>query len=70
MTKASVQAAPNEPAYRITLVRMLVVDGSANEANEAIKQLEALNLGGRLDNTLTSLRTLPGMHIPPSHSDK
>jgi hypothetical protein len=60
MTEEAVQAKPGEPAYRITLVRMLAAQGRKTEANEALKQLEALNIGGRLDNRLDELHALLG----------
>jgi hypothetical protein len=60
MTKEAVRARPDEPAYRITLVRMLAAQGHKAEAKEALKELEALNLGGRLDGSLSELRALLG----------
>jgi hypothetical protein len=62
MTEAAVTAAPHEPAYRITQIRMLASMDRANEARDAIEQLEKLNLGGRLDDSLTELHNLPGLH--------
>ena len=61
MTADAVGAAPNEPAYRITLVRMLVAQGRSAEAHAALQGLQALDIGGRLDTTLEELRALPGM---------
>jgi len=61
MTASAVKAAPSEPAYRITLIRMLVVLGQKSNAQSAMKQLESLNYGGRLDSTLAELRAMPGM---------
>jgi hypothetical protein len=60
MTKEAVRIRPDEPAYRITLVRMLAAQGHKAEAKEALKQLEALNLGGQLDGSLSELRALLG----------
>ncbi len=57
MTVDAVKAAPNEPAYRITLIRMLIALGKQTEAERAITSLEALNIGGRLDGSLAELRT-------------
>lgn len=62
MTASAVKAAPREPAYRITLVRMLLVQGRKTEAQTALRDLQALNLGGRLNSSLNELRALPGMH--------
>jgi hypothetical protein len=58
MTAAAVQANPSEPAYQITLVRMLAAKNQSRDAKQALKRLERLNIGGRLDTTLTQLRTL------------
>jgi hypothetical protein len=56
MTDAAVVAAPNEPAYRITQIRMLVVLGRRDKAVEAFHALESLNIGGRLNNDLANLQ--------------
>jgi hypothetical protein len=61
MTAEAVRTAPNEPAYRITQVRMLAAQGRDAEAKQALKQLESLNIGGRLNNGLTELRALPSL---------
>lgn len=61
MTTSAIKAAPSETAYRITLIRMLIVLGKKGEAQSAMKQLASLNYGGRLDGTLAQLRTMPGM---------
>lgn len=61
MTKDAVNAQPSEPAYQITLVRMLAAQGEKAEANQTIGQLEAMNIGGQLNVQLTQLRALPGL---------
>lgn len=61
MIKEAVNTQPTEPAYQVTLVRMLAADGQQAEAKMAIKQLETLNIGGRLDQSLSGLRELPGL---------
>jgi protein O-mannosyl-transferase len=61
MTADAVTSSPDEPAYRITLIRMLVVLGRLQEANEELLKLQHLNYGGRLDRTLGELRAL----LPP-----
>jgi hypothetical protein len=61
MTARAVEAAPNEPAYRITLTRMFVAQGHMQEAREALRQLQQLNFGGRLNTQLAELHALPGM---------
>lgn len=62
MAYEAVQASPDEPAYRITVIRMLVARGQYDEAREALKGLEALNFGGRLNGSIAELRSL----LPPS----
>lgn len=57
MTKAAVEADPKEPAYRITEVRMLAVVGEVKAAQQAYRQLSRLNVGGRLDGDLATLRS-------------
>jgi hypothetical protein len=56
MAEEAVKADPSEPAYRITLVRMLLVQGLYPEARQQIQSMEALNVGGRLDRDLAQLR--------------
>jgi protein O-mannosyl-transferase len=57
MTKEAVKVSPNEPAYQITLIRMLAAQGRKAEVSRALEQLQSLNLGGQLDNSLIELRT-------------
>ena len=61
MTADAVKASPEEPAYQITLIRMLAVQGRTAEAKKAIGQLATLNYGGRLDSSIAELRELPGL---------
>jgi hypothetical protein len=61
MTAEAVRAQPSEPAYQITLVRMLVAQGRRAEAQKVMEQLLTLNTGGRLDNVLNELHGLRGM---------
>jgi hypothetical protein len=60
MTEEAVKAKPDEPVYRITLVRMLAAQGRKAEASKRLKQLEELNIGGRLNNSLNELHALLG----------
>ncbi|GAB2574656.1 hypothetical protein ISP15_15215 [Dyella jejuensis] len=62
MINGAIAAAPSEPAYRITQVRMLAASGQTEKARLALNQLKALNIGGRLDNTLVGLENLPGIN--------
>lgn len=48
----AITVSPGEPAYRITLVRMLMADGNIVGARRQLHSLEALNIGGRLDDTI------------------
>ena len=57
----AVKAAPTEPAYQITLIRMLAVTNQTVAARAAIDRLETLNIGGRLNQVLAELRDLPGI---------
>jgi len=61
MTADAVRASPNEPAYQITLTRMLAAQGYKAEADKVLQKLEALNIGGRLNSSLNELRALPGL---------
>jgi tetratricopeptide (TPR) repeat protein len=58
MIDAAVKAAPEEPAYRITQTRMLAALGRTEAAREAYRQLQRLNIGGRLDKDLAALHYL------------
>jgi hypothetical protein len=51
-----VKADPGEPAYRITLVRMQIASNHIDEANEQMKALQRLDIGGRLDNSIHELQ--------------
>jgi len=61
MTDDAIKAAPREPAYRITLVRMLAAQGRGDDARAALQGLQSLDIGGSLDTSLNELRALPGM---------
>jgi len=56
MATDAVQTAPTEPAYLITLARMLITQGRLPEATRALNALETLNVGGRLDKDEADLR--------------
>lgn len=55
---AAVAKSPDEPAYQITRIRMLAVLGRIGEAHAAYRELQRLNIGGRLDGSLAQLRSL------------
>ena len=56
MAVQAVQTAPTVPAYRITLVRMLAADGQHAQAEDAMRKLRAMNIGGRLDNVIAQVQ--------------
>jgi protein O-mannosyl-transferase len=58
MTEGAVKDAPSEPAYRISLVRMLVALGSYDQARTVLQQLQPLNIGGRLNESIAGLQAL------------
>jgi len=62
MIKEAIQGKPDEPAYRVTLIRMLVAEGHTAEARTAFTQLQGFDIGGRVDSSLDELRQLPGLH--------
>lgn len=55
MTREAIETSPNEAAYQITLARMMLALGRLDEASQALQQLERLNIGGRLNNSLEPL---------------
>jgi hypothetical protein len=61
MTEEAIKTSPNEPAYQITLIRMLIAQGRKVEAEQALRKLNSLNIGGRLNQDLSALRALPGL---------
>ncbi len=56
MIEGAVNNAPNEPAYRITLVRMLLASSRPDAAMHQIQALQQLNIGGRLNSSIRELR--------------
>jgi protein O-mannosyl-transferase len=61
MTTDAVKARPGEPAYQITVIRMLAAEGRRADAEQAIQRLETLNIGGSLNGSLAELHKLPGL---------
>jgi len=70
MIEGAVNSAPNEPAYRITQVRMLASSGNDAKAREALVQLQAMNFGGRLSTAIESLQKLLDNHTAPLPGDQ
>ncbi len=69
MIKAAVKVDPNEPAYRITEIRMLVAQDRPLESKAALEQLDAMNVGGSLSKSLAALRArISGMSKPVGSS--
>ncbi len=62
MTAKAVRGSPSEPAYQITLIRMLVALGRKDDATKVLRQLETLNIGGRLDSSIAELQTSLSQH--------
>jgi hypothetical protein len=56
--KAAVLAAPNEPAYRITLIRMLVAQRNPLDARQQLDDLQHMNVGGYLNSSVQQMRSL------------
>ena len=54
-TRDAVETKPGEPVYHITLARMYLALGDRDKAREQLKQLRALNYGGRLDSDIAAL---------------
>jgi hypothetical protein len=77
MLQEAVNTNPKEPAYRITLVRMLTDTGRLDDARQAMKGLQALNLAGHMDEGIATLnarieaKERPGAQKPvPDASSK
>ncbi|HET6632005.1 MAG TPA: hypothetical protein VFG73_04775 [Rhodanobacteraceae bacterium] len=60
MSEEASTAKPDEPAYHITVARMAIIKGDLTLARAHLKALESLNIGGRLDDRIASLRALLG----------
>jgi len=56
MTEQAVRIKPDEPVYRITLIRMLIAQNRYHDAGDELQLLEAMNIGGRLDASLKELK--------------
>lgn len=61
---AAVAAAPGEPSYRITLIRIQISYGRRVQAEAGIAELARLNVRGSLDRELAELRALLEQHVP------
>ncbi|HET7267275.1 MAG TPA: hypothetical protein VFJ15_04140 [Oleiagrimonas sp.] len=58
MLTQAVKTSPEEPAYHITLTRMLAAQGRTDDARAQINALQKLNIGGRLNGSIAGLRVL------------
>jgi hypothetical protein len=56
LTNDAVKRAPGEPAYRETLIRMLLAQGKLGQAKETLAGLSYLNIGGSLDERIHGLQ--------------
>ncbi|MHC1481621.1 hypothetical protein ACYJW8_15360 [Frateuria aurantia] len=65
LLQRTVAADPHEPAYRITLTRMLIASGDAPAARQQLAVLQQLNLGGRLDGDISNLQQRIAAMPPP-----
>lgn len=64
MAQAATRAAPDEPAYHITLIRMAVVLDRPAEAERSLDVLRRLNVGGRVNNEIKELGALLSSRSP------
>lgn len=60
MAQEAAATSPDEPAYLITLAKMLLAEGRKAEAQRILLALERLNFGGRLDSSIADIRA----HLP------
>lgn len=56
MIEGAVKAAPSEPAYRITLIRMLLTLRRPGAAMPQMQSLQRLNIGGQLNSRIHELQ--------------
>jgi protein O-mannosyl-transferase len=60
MAREAVRAKPNEPAYHVSVARMLLALGETEEAKKERDILSGMNIGGALDGDIASLDRLIG----------
>lgn len=58
LIRGAVKSYPEEPTYHITLTRLLDATGDRQGAQEQLRVLEKMNIGGSLDRDIASLRKL------------
>jgi hypothetical protein len=68
LIKRAVAATPNEPAYRITLVRMLLANKEMQAIEPQMDALQQMNVGGRLGDSIHALREQIDAARPPSNA--
>ena len=64
----ALRAAPNEPAYYVTRIRMLAAQGRYAEAHAQLRRMRRLNIGGRLDDSIAGLESLLPGTLGPAHA--
>jgi hypothetical protein len=71
--RQAVTAEPRESVYRSNLVRLAIANGDRPTAEEQLRELSLLNVGGMYDNGIADLRSAidrmpPAVHIPQEGS--
>ena len=61
MMEATVESGPQEPAYRITLIRMQAASGDTVRAQQSFETLKKMNIGGSLDASIKELQSTFGL---------
>lgn len=62
LAKDAAVSAPTEPEYLITLLKMQIVMGQDVAASDTMEKLNEMNIGGRLNNRLSSVSTPKNRH--------
>jgi protein O-mannosyl-transferase len=68
LMQRAVKSAANEPAYRITLIRMLVANHQWEQIEPHMHALQRMNMGGRLEDSIQSLEQQINAAQPSSSS--
>ncbi|RDS84530.1 hypothetical protein DWU98_00715 [Dyella monticola] len=70
LIQRAIGVAPNEPAYRITLIRMLIASRQWDELPSQMEALQRMNIGGRLTDGIQSLQRQIDAANSPANSDR